>query len=198
MAELKNIRIAVSGIYDYAYEELPSLRVPYPGHGAPDWVEDKRIYKIYRPSTVLAAAKDLFKMQPLTHHHPKVKVNDDNFRQLAVGFTGSEVYVDYLPDSNEVGICSTVKLHDREAIEAYERGEIQLSPGYNAVFEWEQGTAPSGESYDIIMREITEVNHIALLPAGRGGENAVVMDAAPKTMTIFDRVKGTVFDLYKK
>ena len=48
MAELKNIRIAVSGIYDYALEELPTLRLPLPGQGAPDWVEKKQIYKIYR------------------------------------------------------------------------------------------------------------------------------------------------------
>ena len=41
MAELKNIRIAVSGLYDYAFEELPTLRVALPGQGAPDWVEKK-------------------------------------------------------------------------------------------------------------------------------------------------------------
>jgi len=197
MAELKNIRIAVSGIYDYAYEELPSLRVPLPGQGAPDWAEEKRVYKIYRPATVLAAAKDLFKMLPLTHHHPRQKVDENNFRQLAIGYTGSEVTIDWLDHRNEVGICSTVMLQDREALEAYERGEIQLSPGYVAIFEWQQGTAPDGQEYDIIMREITEVNHLALLPAGRGGEDAVVMDRKASIFDLCAKRPLSVFEIHR-
>lgn len=197
MAELKNIRIAISGIYDYAYEELPSLRVPFPGQGAPDWAEKKQIYKIYRPANVLAAACAKFSMLPLTHHHPNTPVDGQNFRDLAVGYTGENPWVDYLDNKDEVGIRSTVLLYDDEALNAYERGEVQLSPGYIATFEWQQGTDPHGNPYDIIMKEITDVNHLALLPAGRGGEDAVVMDHAPETMTIFDRVQGSVFDLYK-
>lgn len=191
MAELKNIRIAVSGLYDYAYDELPTLRVAMPGNGAPDWVEKKDIYKVYRPAPVLAAACDKFKMLPLTHHHPRVPVDGQNFRDLAVGYTGENPEVDYLSDKNEVGIKSTVMMYDDEALKAYDNGEIQLSPGYIAVFEWKKGTAPNGEPYDIIMKEITEVNHLALLPNGRGGEDAVVLDNAPETkdQSIFDLVK---------
>lgn len=193
MAELKNIRIAVSGLYDYAYDELPTLRVAMPGQGAPDWVEKKNIYKVYRPAPVLAAACNKFKMLPLTHHHPRVPVDGQNFRDLAVGYTGENPEVDYLSDKNEVGIKSTVMMYDDEALKAYDNGEIQLSPGYIAVFEWKQGKAPNGEPYDIIMKEITDVNHLALLPNGRGGEDAVVLDNAPETkdQSVFDLVKTT-------
>lgn len=213
MPELKNIRIAVSGIYDYAQEELPTLRIPMPGNGAPDWVEDKRLYRVYRPASVLAAACDKFANLPLTHHHPKVPVDGQNFRDIAVGWTGEKPEVDYIAETNEVGIRSTCMLYDDEALEAYERGEIQLSPGYIAVFEWSKGTDPHGNEYDIVMKEITDVNHLALLPNGRGGEYATVLDNAPKTETVFDLVKtkdsapkvknvfevvkGTVFDLVK-
>lgn len=176
MAELKNIRIAVSGIYDYALEEIPTLRLPLPGQGAPDWAEKKQIYKIYRPAFVLAAACDKFKMLPLTHHHPNTPVDGQNFRKLAVGYTGENPFVDWIKDTDEVGIRSTVMIYDDEALNAYERGEIQLSPGYVASFEWQRGKAPDGQEYDIVMKEITDVNHLALLPAGRGGEYAVVMD----------------------
>lgn len=176
MAELKNIRIAVSGIYDYALEEIPTLRLPLPGQGAPDWVEKKQIYKIYRPAFVLAAACDKFKMLPLTHHHPTTLVDGQNFRKLAVGYTGENPFIDWIKDTDEVGIRSTVMIYDDEALNAYERGEIQLSPGYVAFFEWQKGKAPDGQEYDIVMKEITDVNHLALLPAGRGGEYAVVMD----------------------
>ena len=189
MAELKNIRIAVSGIYDYALEEIPTLRIPMPGQGAPDWVEDKRLYQVYRPAPVLAAACDKFKSLPLTHHHPKAPVDGANFRDLAVGWTGESPWVDYIKDNDEVGIRSTCMIYDDEAVSAYERGEIQLSPGYIAVFEWSKGKAPNGQEYDIIMKEITDVNHLALLPAGRGGEYAVVMDEAAKGPSVFDLVR---------
>lgn len=194
MAELKNIRIAVSGLYDYALEEIPTLRLPMPGKGAPDWVEEKRIYKVYRPAPVLAAACDKFKMLPLTHHHPRTPVDGQNFRDLAVGYTGENPWVDYLKDKDEVGIRSTVMMYDEEALRAYDNGEIQLSPGYIADFEWKKGTAPNGEEYDIVMKEITDVNHLALLPNGRGGSDAVVLDNAPARKSVFDLVNGSVFD----
>ena len=198
MAELKNIRIAVSGLYDYALEEIPTLRLPMPGRGAPEWVEEKRIYKVYRPAPVLASACDKFKMLPLTHHHPKTPVDGQNFRDLAVGYTGENPWVDYLKDKDEVGIRSTVMMYDEEALRAYDNGEIQLSPGYIADFEWKKGVAPNGEEYDIIMKEITDVNHLALLPNGRGGADAVVLDNAPKTKSVFDLAKGSVFDRVRK
>lgn len=198
MAELKNIRIAVSGIYDYAKEELPTLRVAMPGQGAPDWVEDKRIYKVYRPASVLAGACDKFKSLPLTHHHPRTPVDGQNFRDLAVGWTGESPSVDFIADKNEVGIRSTCMMYDDEALKAYENGEIQLSPGYVASFEWKKGVAPSGDEYDIVMKEITDVNHLALLPAGRGGEYAVVMDGAKERKSVFDVAKGSVFDRARK
>ena len=191
MAELKNIRIAISGIYDYAFEELPSLQLPLPGHGAPEWVEKKRVYKVYRPSTVLQAACSKFKLLPLTHHHPKTPVDGSNFRELALGYTGENPFVDYLEDKDEVGIRSTLLIYDDEALNAYDSGEVQLSPGYVAEFEWNKGQTPKGEEYDIVMKKITDVNHLALLPCGRGGSDAVVMDNAAKRLTIFDLVKKT-------
>lgn len=190
MAELKNIRIAVSGIYDYALEELPSLRLPMPGKGAPDWVEEKRIYQVYRPAETLRKACDKFKLLPLTHHHPQAPVSATNFRDLTIGYTGENPFIDYIAEKDEVGIRSNVVLSDQEAINAYNRGEIQLSPGYIAVFEWKKGTDPHGNAYDIVMKEIIDVNHLALLPAGRGGSYAVVLDEAPKRETIFDIVKN--------
>ena len=191
MAELKNIRIAISGIYDYAFEELPSLQLPLPGHGAPEWVEKKRVYKVYRPSTVLQAACSKFKLLPLTHHHPKTPVDGSNFRELALGYTGENPFIDYLEDKDEVGIRSTLLIYDDEALNAYDSGEVQLSPGYVAEFEWNKGQTPKGEEYDIVMKKITDVNHLALLPCGRGGSDAVVMDNAAKRLTIFDLVKKT-------
>lgn len=41
------------------------------------------------------------------------------------------------------------------------------------------------------MKEICDVNHLALLPSGRGGEDAVVLDKEPERQTIFDVVRMT-------
>ena len=194
MAELKNVRIAISGIYDYTLEELQSLGLTVPGNSAPEWVEKKRIYKVYRPAAVLAGACKKFSMLPLTHNHPQTAVDGKNFREYAVGYTGEEPWVDDLDNKDEVGIRSTVMIYDDEALNAYNRGEIQLSPGYVAVFEWKKGTDPHGTEYDIIMKEISEVNHLALLRRGRGGEDAVVMDAS-HVRTVFDIARGSVFDI---
>lgn len=191
MPELKNIRIALSGIYPYAASEIPSLRLP----PAPEWAKGKEIYRVYRPATVLAQAVDLFASLPLTHNHPNTPVNGENFRALALGWTGEKPYIDMV--NNEVGIRSTLIIYDNEALTAYNNGEIQLSPGYNGEFAWQQGTAPNGEQYDIIMNKITSVNHLALLPIGRGGENAVVLDTGeniPKRKTVFDMVKDLIKD----
>ena len=50
---------------------------------------------------------------------------------------------------------------------------------------------PARRAYDIVMKEISDVNHLALLPAGRGGEDAVVLDKEPERQTIFDIVRAT-------
>lgn len=197
MSEFKNIRIAVSGIYDYAFHELPSLRLPFPGEGAPEWVEKKDIYQVYRPPEVLRQACEKFKMLPLTHNHPDVPIDGGNFRDLTTGYTGENPFVDYIKENDEVGIRSTVMICDDEAVQAYENGEVQLSPGYVAEFEWKKGVDPHGKSYDIVMKKITDVNHLALLPAGRGGQFAVVMDGKP-SKSIFERVQGTIFDRVRK
>jgi len=188
MAELKNIRIATSGIYEYAKEELPCLRLSL--ENAPEWVEKKDVYSVYRPATVLASAVDKFKMLPLTHHHPSSVVDGTNFREFAVGYTGENPSVDYLKDVDEVGIKSTVMLYDDESLTAYENGEVQLSAGYIADFEWRKGTTKDGKEYDIVMTEIKDVNHVALLPNGRGGDKAVILDRAMKK-------KNDVFSMAK-
>ena len=105
--------------------------------------------------------------------------------------------MEYLESKDEVGIRSTVMLYDEEALKSYERGEVQLSPGYNAVFKWKKGVAPDGQEYDIVMESISAVNHLALLPNGRGGADAVILDGAPKReLTIFERVQGNVFERF--
>lgn len=168
----KRVAIARSGVYSYSAEALPGL-----GLSAPPEKKGNGTFSVYRPSTVLAKAKDKFTRLPVTLEHPRVMVNGNNFRELAQGFTGDTATVEYLKDINEVTINSTITLMDNEAVNAYYRGIVEVSPGYIGVFDWEEGVSPNNEKYDIVMRDITEVNHLAMTRAGRGGKTACILDS---------------------
>ena len=186
----KRVAIARSGVYQYSAEVLPGL-----GLSAPPEKKGSGSFGVYRPSTVLAKAKDKFVRLPVTLEHPSEMVNGNNFRQLAQGFTGDTASIEYLKDINEVTINSTITLMDNEAVNAYYRGIVEVSPGYIGVFDWEDGVSPNGEKYDIIMRDVTEVNHLALTRAGRGGKAACILDSREVSMK--RRNSGLFYSVYK-
>jgi len=186
----KRVAIARSGVYQYSAEVLPGL-----GLSAPPEKKNSGSFGVYRPATVLAKAKDKFVRLPVTLEHPSEMVNGNNFRQLAQGFTGDTASIEYLKDINEVTINSTITLMDNEAVNAYYRGIVEVSPGYIGVFDWEDGVSPNGEKYEIIMRDVKEVNHLALTRAGRGGKAACILDSREVSMK--KRNSGLFYSVYK-
>jgi hypothetical protein len=170
---LKNVTIAKSGIYRYTKDELPSLGLT----AAPPRYEGTRVFNIYRPATVLARAVSMYTHLPLTLEHPPVMIDGSNFKTYAVGFTGDSASIDMTKDNKEVVVKSTLTIIDNAAVRAYYRKVIEVSPGYTAVFDWEDGVAPSGESFQVIMKEVTGVNHLAITARGRGGSAACILDS---------------------
>ncbi len=181
----RNVIIARSGVYQYRREELPSLNLP-------DAPYDKEVYSVYRPAIVLTKNKDKFTKLPLTKEHPPTMVGPDNFKELAIGWSGDTAEVVMMreafyegdqsfptdiKETGEIGIQSTCQLLDQEALEYYDNGVRDVSPGYFAKFEWSEGKTVDGEEYDIIMSDIDEVNHLAFTQRGRGGQG-VAMDSA--------------------
>lgn len=113
------------------------------------------------------------KLKPLTLLHPDAKVvTPDNIGELQVGNVGSDVST----DSYRVYVSLSAQKQD--GIQAIENGSARgLSCGYTCDIEWTSGDW-MGMHYDCIQRNI-RYNHVALVPAGRAGDDARIrMDSA--------------------
>lgn len=186
---LKDVAIARSGVYLYTRDEIKRL----PGiTSIPDKYAKDNVFYVYRPAAVLAANKDKFARQPLTVRHPQGWVTDENFSQLGKGWTGDDVWVDGLND--EIIIRSSVNLVDKMAIKDYDSGVREVSPGYIAPFSWKDGITAGGLRYNIVMDDLESVNHLALVPQGRGGPSVRIIDSGEEvrklTSGLFRFIKG--------
>lgn len=174
MTELleKSVSIARSGTQRYLRRELPALKVgPVPSQH-----KDKKDFQVYRSAPLIADSKDLFTKKPFIYTH-KAYVNPDNFSDLVQGWTGDEAIVEMNQDKTEAIVKTGLTIGGAEAIEAFKgRGEREVSPLYFGTFEWKDGIAPDGTPYEIEMTALSGVNHVALVPAGRGGADAAILD----------------------
>jgi hypothetical protein len=178
MGELleKSVSIARSGVQKYLRRELPALKVgPIPTQHA-----DKKEFHVYRSAPLIADSADLFTRKPFIYTH-KAYVNPENFTDLVQGWTGDDAVVEMNEAKTEVVIRTPLTIGGEEAIEAFKgRGEREVSPLYFGKFEWKDGVAPDGQPYEIEMTELSGVNHVALVPAGRGGSDAAILDHLEK------------------
>ena len=192
MARLnKHVAIARSGVYVYSAGALPGLKLSVPPEK-----KDQQSFGVFRPPEVLIKAKDKFTKLPVTLEHPPRLIDGNNFREYAQGYTGDSVTVEEMKDGHNILLCSTLTLADNESINAYYRGIVEVSPGYIGVFDWQEGTSPDGEHYDIVMQDITEVNHLALTRRGRGGPSACVLDS--REVLVTKRKSGLFYAIYKR
>jgi hypothetical protein len=168
---VKKVAIARSGVYKYSAGALAGL-----GLSLPPEKKGQKSFGVFRPPEVLKRNSDKFSRLPLTLEHPPKLIDGNDFKSYVQGFTGDTVWVEDLGQNN-VMLKSTVAIMDNEAISAYYRGIVEVSPGYKGNFVWDSGVSPDGEAYDIVMKDITEVNHLALTREGRGGPTACVFDS---------------------
>jgi hypothetical protein len=174
---VKHGRFAHSGVYEYNAREMERLMGPkWP---PPPEIGIKKMYQVYRPANVLISAvkNGMFRNMTLTRQHPpELWVDPQNWKDHAVGFTGDSAELEWVGD--EVSVNGTVTLADSVAVEAYGHGVIDLSPGYNATWEWKRGHTSKGEAFDAAMTEVTDTNHLALVNKGRGGALSAIVDGA--------------------
>lgn len=150
---------------------------PYFGREIPGYqqlgLDANRIYRMYRDPSELERAADSFANLPLLIKHvPTTAEKPAN--QFWVGTTGSNVkYVDgYL-------VTDTLSVWTDEAIgHVISKKQEQLSPSYNYRPDMTPGTAPDGQTYDGVMRDIRG-NHVALVEQGRQGPSVAVADSLP-------------------
>ena len=151
-------KVARTGIQEYLGSEV----------GKPDMP----IVRVYRPeSSVFAdSAMRSYAYRPMTNDHPGGEgVNSKNWKDVAIGQTGSEV----LRDGEFVRV--PLVLMDAKAIADYESGKCELSMGYAAELTFQDGQTATGEAYDAILGPMT-MNHLALVDRARGGEHLRIGD----------------------
>lgn len=137
---------------------------------------EKEWYKEYRPANVIVKAKDLFKSLPVTREHPDVWVDSTNFNELAGGTLDKEIDVVALEGEaeGEIGLKSNITFYTDELYNYYLNNK-EVSVGYTCKKHFVDN--PDEVGYDIILDEITEVNHLAITKRGRGGSEVAVIDS---------------------
>ena len=166
--EQKDVILCRSGIQIYSYAEVVNAL------GEPPVKKD--FYKEYRPANVVVKAQDKCRNLPVTKEHPDVWVNPDNWDKLCGGVVGNEISVVALDGEaeGEIGIKSDLTFYTRKLYDYYSKYK-EVSLGYTCKKHYVDN--PEEVGYDIILDEITEVNHLAITRAGRGGSKVAVIDS---------------------
>ena len=166
----KDVILCRSGIQLYHKSEVASFITE---DNKP--AEEKEWYKEYRPANVIVKAKDLFKSLPVTQEHPDVWVDSTNFKELAGGTLDKEIEVVALEGEaeGEIGLKSNITFYTDELYNYYLNNK-EVSVGYTCKKHFVDN--PDEVGYDIILDEITEVNHLAITKRGRGGSEVAVID----------------------
>ncbi|APU01279.1 hypothetical protein [Aeromonas phage 51] len=149
---------------------------PYFGQEIPNWqelgLEGDKVYRLYRDPEELAKGASTFNNLPILNKHIRVTVEKPE-KESIVGSIGSDVSLGdpYL----QASLC----VWDEAAIAGIEaKKQIELSAAYYYTADMTPGTAPDGEAFDGVMRDI-KGNHLALVEAGRAGPDVYVADSDP-------------------
>ena len=170
-SEQKDVILCRSGIQIYHKSELASFITE---DNKPP--VEKEWYKEYRPANVIVRAQDLFKSLPVTKEHPDVWVDSKNWKELAGGTLDKEVTVVALDGEaeGEIGLKSNITFYTDDLYNYYLDNK-EVSVGYTCKKHFVDN--PEEVGYDLILDEITEVNHLAITRAGRGGSSVAVIDS---------------------
>jgi hypothetical protein len=159
----------------------------YYGHEIPDGdkmgLDPKKVYKLYRDPAELAKAVKTFNGLPILKKHQPVAA-DQHPTDLVVGSTGNDAQFinPYMRNS--------LTIWDRAAIDGIQNNDRrELSAAYRYRADMRPGVA-NGQRYDGVMRDIAG-NHVALVPEGRVGGDAVVADEKPRSMRMARKLKMT-------
>lgn len=173
--------VARTGIQLYAgYEVDPDNK-----HG----LRDRATVRVYRsPSEVFK--KDTlhsFAFRPVTNDHPPKMVDSKSWKQYSVGQTGGEVDA-----SDGKFVRVPLVLMDEATIQDYRDGKRQLSMGYTTALDFNPGTTPDGEEYDVSQTDM-RMNHLAVVRRARGGDQLRIGDnQGDRPMT--DKTQTVVVD----
>jgi ADP-ribose pyrophosphatase YjhB (NUDIX family) len=154
---------------------------PYFGREIPDGdkmgLEPGRIYWLLRDPDELKKAADTFNNLPLLSKHIPLTADTHNDvlqeqPDLVIGSTGTDSSFDGTYLNNSLSVWPREAIND---IESEEKRELSCAYRYSA--EMKPGIY-KGVKYDGVMRNIRG-NHVALVKAGRAGDDVLVSDSKP-------------------
>lgn len=131
--------------------------------------DGSRIIREYRPPEEVFAPEsvDSWNGVPFTARHPRGLLSTRDASREA---RGAVLSAEALPAHGWVK--ARLAIHDANLIGDIQSGALsQLSAGYTAVREDEEGIAPDGQRYDSVQRGI-RINHLAAVDIARAGANA--------------------------
>lgn len=103
---------------------------------------------------------------PVTLEHPRVDVDSDNVKELAIGNVGDVVTI---ADDGFIKVNMVIRRADGiSAVQSRDKGET--SPGYTTLIDPTPGVDPEFGRYDAIQRG-RRYNHVAVTEAARGGHD---------------------------
>lgn len=166
-------KVARTGIQEYLAREL----------GLSDR-DPNSVIRVYRPESEVFSQETMrsFAHRPMTLGHPNQMVNADNWKAVAIGYTGDEV----TRDGDYVRV--PLVMMDAAAIKAVEDGVREFSMGYTAEIVFQDGVTPEGEPYDAIQTQIKN-NHLALVSRGRAGSECRIGDTNQPRETTMSELK---------
>ena len=172
MAAISGLRITDSG---NAHAEVRCARTGCQTYlGAEMGLMDRETVTVYRPESAVFSKDSLatFAGKPVTIGHPAELVTADNWKSHAVGDVGDEI----ARDGEFVKV--PFRLLDATAIKSVQDGTREISMGYTTPILMQDGTAPDGTQYDAIQIGPIKINHLAIVPKARGGDELRIGDGA--------------------
>jgi len=174
---VKKCRMLRSGVQLYARDEVPQELLKE----LPEASRDKKVFRVYRrPEAVVKHLKD-FNYIPFVNGHPDDDVTPDNVRSLEIGRVGGQAEVVTLKDG-DVYVENDLVIDDRGAFAEYKEGKKELSIGLDAVWVVSDST-----KYDFEVVDFVAVNHLALVPRGRAGGQAKILDSGAAVSRMTDK-----------
>lgn len=153
-----SLRCARTGLQSYLGSEL----------GLPT----NDIISVYRPESEVFSRESLasYANKPISDDHPPEFVTSDNWSKYGKGDIGSDV----VRDGEFVSV--SYKIMDGDTIAKVKAGKAEVSMGYMAEIDFQDGVTPDGEPYQAIQKNI-RINHLAIVDRGRAGKECGFTDA---------------------
>lgn len=167
------VRAARVGIQDYLGHEVDPEGTKF---------QADQLVRVYRPEAEVFKTDSMasFAAAPFTIDHPSEAVTADNWKRLGVG----EVNGDVVRDGSFVRVPVIVR--DAGAVGKVRTTHKQLSMGYACNLDFTPGTF-DGQAYDAIQKDI-RINHIAAVPAARGGSELRITDERAQEPPIMKKI----------